>query len=392
MKIGVYFFFKPQDAGAFTSHMFILKAFNDSNYNVVVFTNRKNISMLKKEFPRLEYYILDKYTFYGFCERVLCKLALRKVLPIKILSILNPVKILLTKLKIDLIVFPDSYPAAMLCKKDYIFYVDDLQHKINPQFPEISERSRYKIKDFIYLNTLNRAKSVLTDSKAGKQDVINYYNINPSKIYPLPFVCPYYLSEYLFKVKTQDVRSKYHLPDRFIFYPANLWKHKNHLNLIKAIALLRKRGVIVNAVFCGSKENNFEEIISIIDELKLKNQIYYLGFIPKEHLIGLYKSAVALVMPTFFGPTNIPPLEAFALGCPVAISNVHGIPEQVGDAALLFDPTDIKDIAHKIYLLWTDECLREKLIAKGHLISLKQNQSMFNTKLMEILEATYKFY
>lgn len=83
-------------------------------------------------------------------------------------------------------------------------------------------------------------------------------------------------------------------------------------------------------------------------------------------LVTLYKKAVAVVMPTFFGPSNIPPLEAFALGCPLAISDVPGISEQVEEAGLLFDPNDTDDIAEKIYRIWTDENLRQELIKKGY--------------------------
>ena len=79
-----------------------------------------------------------------------------------------------------------------------------------------------------------------------------------------------------------------------------------------------------------------------------------------------YRRARAMVMPTFFGPTNIPPLEAFALGCPVAVSNIYGIPEQVGDAALLFDPNSVEEIADCIERLWQDDALCASLISKGH--------------------------
>jgi glycosyltransferase involved in cell wall biosynthesis len=72
-----------------------------------------------------------------------------------------------------------------------------------------------------------------------------------------------------------------------------------------------------------------------------------------------------LVFPTFFGPTNIPPLEAFALGCPVAASRIYGMPEQLGGAALFFDPRSEEEMAECIQRLWQDDRLCQRLSSNG---------------------------
>jgi len=80
----------------------------------------------------------------------------------------------------------------------------------------------------------------------------------------------------------------------------------------------------------------------------------------------LYKLSTALVMPTLFESLSIPIWEAFYLGVPVVSSNVCALPEQVGDAGLLFDPNDVEDMAGKIYRIWIDEDLRKELIQRGY--------------------------
>jgi glycosyltransferase involved in cell wall biosynthesis len=82
--------------------------------------------------------------------------------------------------------------------------------------------------------------------------------------------------------------------------------------------------------------------------------------------VALYKKAVALVSPSLFGPTNIPPLEAMILDTPVVCSNLFFMPQQVGDAGLLFDSFNVEDIAKKIYRIWVDKDSRQKLIKKGY--------------------------
>jgi glycosyltransferase involved in cell wall biosynthesis len=123
--------------------------------------------------------------------------------------------------------------------------------------------------------------------------------------------------------------------------------------------------MIVKAVFAGSEKNSLSKVTRHIAELGLGGQVNILGYVPDDDIIGLYKNARALVMPTFFGPTNIPPLEAFCLGVPVACSGIYAMSEQVGDAALLFDPKRSEDIAEKVGRLWTEGELRRALAEKG---------------------------
>jgi glycosyltransferase involved in cell wall biosynthesis len=92
-----------------------------------------------------------------------------------------------------------------------------------------------------------------------------------------------------------------------------------------------------------------------------------------------------MVMPTFFGPTNIPPLEAFATGCPAAVSNIYGMPEQIGEAALFFDPVSDAEISGALLRLWTDDALCEELSARGLTRLAQRDQDCFNQRLLSIL-------
>ena len=98
-----------------------------------------------------------------------------------------------------------------------------------------------------------------------------------------------------------------------------------------------------------------------MDQLGLAENVHFLGYVPEAHMPGLYRRARALVMPTFFGPTNIPPWEAIALGCPVAVSDIDGMRDQMGDAALFFDPTSVPEMAQVMERLWRDDALCREL-------------------------------
>lgn len=92
----------------------------------------------------------------------------------------------------------------------------------------------------------------------------------------------------------------------------------------------------------------------------------WLGYVDAPVLSVLYRLARAVVVPTLFEAASAPVWEAFEAGVPVACSSVTSLPEQVGDAAVLFDPLDVDAIAGAIARVWSDEELRRVLIRRGH--------------------------
>ena len=255
-------------------------------------------------------------------------------------------------------------------------------------FPEVRERAIYRSREKHYKNVCKYAKVILVDSRVGFQHLIECYSVRRERIHVLPYIAPSYIRS---TEEDVDVIRKYNLPEKYIFYPAQLWRHKNHEGLLHAIALLREQDILVNAVFVGSDKNAGQDIRQLTNKLNLREHIFSLNFVSNEDLVALYRKAVALVMPTFFGPTNIPPLEAFALGCPVITSNIYGIPEQVGDAALLVDPNNHGDIADKIRTLWNDDRKRQELICKGYQKDMESNQQRFSATLASIIEDTLNY-
>jgi glycosyltransferase involved in cell wall biosynthesis len=213
------------------------------------------------------------------------------------------------------------------------------------------------------------------------------YGMTNEKLYILPYVAPSYIEKE--EGMLNDMRH-YNLPPKFLFYPAQFWKHKNHDKLIRAIGNLLGRIPDLKIVFTGSPKNAYEDVKTLISNLSLSNQIILLGYVPDEDMTAIYRRARALIMPTYFGPTNIPPLEAFSLGCPVAVSRIYGMPEQVGDAALLFDPSSDTEIAEIIYRLWTDDELCNTLSRKGRERAAIWDKNAFEKQFAKIVSSITK--
>jgi len=249
----------------------------------------------------------------------------------------------------------------------YIATMWDIQHRLQPWFPEVSHNGigGWDYRETYYANFLRRATKIIVPSQAGQNELELFYQIPPDRFCRLPHPTP--------RIKptpSEDditlVRKKYGLSKRYLFYPAQFWAHKNHVNLLKALNILHEKYKIdLDLVLTGSDQGNLEYVRSVIEELHLKESVHILGFIPREDLIALYAGAFALAYVSYFGPENLPPLEAFAYGCPVIASNVHGSEEQLGDAVLRVNPSSPDEIASAVKRIHDDPALRSGLIAKG---------------------------
>jgi glycosyltransferase involved in cell wall biosynthesis len=227
------------------------------------------------------------------------------------------------------------------------------------------------------------------DSRIGKQQATESYHSFPEKIQVLPYIAPAHIVNYQDK-NFEDYFAKLGLPSKFIFYPAQFWPHKNHQVLLEAALLIKNKIPKFSLVFSGHKDHEFKKIYQFCEQNDLLQNLTFLGFVANEILGGFYLRARATVMPTHFGPTNIPPLEAIALKCPVAVSNIYGMPEQLGDAALYFDQNSVTDVAQVMEKLWIDDAVMEKLKINAVKHFENWNRRSFNHRVNEIINEYFQ--
>ncbi len=283
--------------------------------------------------------------------------------------------------KCDLWIFPSQDIWSYSLPIPALGTVHDLMHRYEKTFPEVSSKKMFKKRELHYSRISKYSKAILVDSKIGKGQMIESYNTKKNKIYILRYIPP----QYIYNEKAVDIYKIYDIPKKFFFYPAQFWSHKNHMSLIKATVVVQKQYPDIQFVFVGSKKGGYESTIHAINKYDMSKHITILDYVPDDHIPEFYKSARAMIMPTFFGPTNIPPLEAMALGCPVAVSNIYAMPEQIGSAGLLFNPNSLDDIVNVMKKLWIDDKLVNELRQKGYERSSGWQQSQFNTKFANIL-------
>jgi glycosyltransferase involved in cell wall biosynthesis len=301
----------------------------------------------------------------------------------------------LTELGIELLILPAPSVLSFESGVPYVFAMHDLQHRLQPQFPEMSANGEWDKREYLFRNAARFATLLIADSETGKEDILNCYaafGVSPDRVKVLPYLPAIQRSPVTSDGDRQRVRDKYHLPERYLFYPAQFWPHKNHIRIVKAVALLRdSQQTEIHVAFCGShtlqiREETFGETMQIARELSIDRQVHYLGYVDEQDMPSLYAEACGLVMPTFFGPTNIPVLEAWEFSCPVLTSDIRGIREQVGDAGLLVNPRSVESIAEGMYRLWRDDSLRTKLAEVGKRRLQVYSRDDYRKQLSAIIE------
>lgn len=227
----------------------------------------------------------------------------------------------------------------------------------------------YPFLDTLYMRTLipqsvQKAAGVLAVSENTRKDIIHYTNCNPQKI-----TVTYEAADTIYhpienRLELNRVKQKYNLPEDFIMYVGSLSPRKNINRLLTAFHSICHK-ITHHLVLTGSKSWKDSSVYASMKILGLENRINKLGYVEPEDIPILYNLADVFIYPSLYEGFGLPVLEAMQCGCPVVASNATSIPEVAGDAAFLVDPLDTSGFAHAIYLVLTDNRLREKLISKG---------------------------
>jgi glycosyltransferase involved in cell wall biosynthesis len=245
-----------------------------------------------------------------------------------------------------------------------VYQPHDLQHLHLPQFftsEQLAWRDRW------YTTLAKQATMIAVGSRWVKADVEEHLRMPSAKVHVVRTAPPIDVDPLIGSAEASAIRSEMGISSPYVLYPAQTWPHKNHDGLLRALARLRDHdGLAVRLVATGVQNGHFAALRGLQEDLNLSGQVTWTGFVADRNLRALYEGATAVVIPSRFEAVSFPLWEAFRIGVAAACSRVTSLPEQAGDAALLFDPDDQAGMADAIRRLWTDESLRGALIARGH--------------------------
>lgn len=233
-------------------------------------------------------------------------------------------------------------------------------------FPELIQGRNFKGRMKLFSEVLPKALLIFAESEAGKRDLVKYANLTEDKIKVVPMFAGNVINMNVDDDNQVEILKHYELKEsNFFFYPAQFWAHKNHYAIVKAFAEFKKAHPTYKIVFTGANKGTQDYIRQVCSDYGIKDDVLFLGFVEREELYTFYKKASALIMASFFGPTNMPPIEAMHLGCPVICSDIEGHREIMEDSALYFNPCNYKTLLHAMELLAKDVDAYKALVLKA---------------------------
>jgi glycosyltransferase involved in cell wall biosynthesis len=233
--------------------------------------------------------------------------------------------------------------------------VTTIHDVIYKRFPETAGRLNVGVALLVPV-AARRSRLVLTDSKASKEDIVEFLGVEPMRVVVAPLGPG--LPGPDEALPEAELRGRLGLGEApIVVTVAAKRPHKNLNRLLDAFGRLDTDAVLVVPGF----ETTFEA------ELKQRagRRVRFLGWVDDLTLDGLFRAAKCFVLPSLAEGFGLPVLEAMARGTPVACSEISPLREVAGDAALYFDPLDCALIAHAIERCLEDPKLRARLSAAG---------------------------
>lgn len=256
---------------------------------------------------------------------------------------------------------PTTVPVAAL-----IPVVATIHDIIPVLFPNVPKARGLR---FEFANAARFARAIITDSFYSKQDLVNRFNLSPSKVHVIYLAC----DQSVFNDAPADPTLQSELQKRlgivrpYVLHHGRVEERKNLKRLVEAyqLALSRNRNLEFDLVLVGEFGWKHAEIVAAGQSVQPPARVIFAGPLPDKDLAMLLKGATLVVIPSLYEGFCLPLLEAMACGVPAACSQSSCIPEISGGELSYFDPYSFDEMAVSIEQALDNSSLRSKLALKG---------------------------
>ena len=234
-----------------------------------------------------------------------------------------------------------------------VSWIPDFQHVHRPDFYSVEDRQRL---DRHFARTMAKADRVIVTNQCTYDDAVRLYPESKQKLALL--ASSKYLGCDWRRGDTQRVLLKYDLPKKFLLFPCQFWKHKNHTTVFGAIHLLRERGIDDAALVCTGYPHDYRfpnyaaELREFLTTHRLEAAVRVLGLIPRHDQVQLMRAAAAIVQSSLFEGRSAVIEECESLGKLVFASDIPMHREQRTERVHLFEPTSAEALADLLAQQW----------------------------------------
>ena len=270
---------------------------------------------------------------------------------------------LLRDIGVDLFFCPFTAPTYFEPGIPTVCTIYDLQYKTYPQFFAAEDVTH---REYTFIEACRRAAALAAISDYSRDSAIAHGNLDPERIRSIHLRMAQRIVPRVENDKAILDRLGL-IPQRYMVYPANFWKHKNHEMLFTAFGIACHEGLPtdIKLVCTGAPGARQAWLTNAVRTMNLGDRIIFPGYLPNSELAALMADCVCVVFPSLYEGFGLPVIEAMAAGVPVACSNTTSLPEVAADAAILFDPRVPTQIAQAMILLVENDALRARFIQAG---------------------------
>lgn len=236
-----------------------------------------------------------------------------------------------------------------------VAWLGDFQHRV---LPEMFGRRLAWRRELRFRTVLRSATLLYVLSKADKALGDAFYPRAAPKLRALPFAVG--LGDDTWACDPVETRTCHGLPERFLLFPGQLWRHKNHLTVIDAVARLKAEGTAVTVACCGNPVDprdpgHAPTVRARIRELGLDEQFRLLGLLSRPEVWALARASVAMINPSLYEGWSTPVEEAKSIGAPLVLSDLAVHREQRPAVATFFEPRDPASLAGALGSVWQEQ-------------------------------------
>lgn len=232
-----------------------------------------------------------------------------------------------------------------------VLTVHDLIFKL---FPEHHKKLNYWYLNLAMPLFCRKADAIIAVSQATKQDIVQHYHIEPSKIHVV-YEAPASQFKPVSPTRITQAKQTYHLPARYLVHLSTIEPRKNLNRLLDCLQALRLSLPDLSLVLVGGKGWLTDDFFRKIERDGLQDAVQVLGWIPDADLPAILAAADLAVQPSLYEGFGLPILEHMACGQVVAASRASAHPEVGGEAAAYFDPKNTEEMTAVIHHLLTDK-------------------------------------
>ncbi len=214
--------------------------------------------------------------------------------------------------------------------------------------------------------TIQSARAIIADSNETACDILRQFPAAAERLHVIHCAAG---AQYCVRpaVELKALRAKYGLPEAYVYYPANVWPHKNHERLLKAWRIVTGHAEAqgVSLVLSGARTPAGADIDALIRTYGVGHSVVHLGYVPLDDVPLLYNGALGLIYPSLMEGFGLPLLEAMRSGCPVVCSDIPVLREIGGDGAVYFNPLEVNSIAEALLGLLKGAPARKCMVGRG---------------------------